>query len=299
MTFVSRSLTAVDHRRASARVQRRHAAAQERPRERDVARAVAGDEPQRGAHHLVLRSLQVAHVQIQVELVVERSQRRDVRLDRQVAVERRLAEGMIADARQTRLAGIGLVAAEPLGQHVADLQVLGLFRRTERQEQLRVHAQRTRFQAKADQQRRAFRQPGIDAPGAPAPRAAGGHARRRLVARRIETVPRDVGLWVPVQALALAVELAEHRHFRRELERKAPLDESLLLRLIRAQQPCRVVTRLAHSPPLRSVVPSIGPEPARPPRTGRSRLRNRARPMFDRDRTAPLRGPLAGHRRHR
>src|SRR5262249_17884313 len=81
--------------RASARVESRNAAAQERPRKRHVARAITRDEPERGAHRFVLRLLQVARPQIKVELVVERSQRGDVRLDRHVAVERRLAEGMI------------------------------------------------------------------------------------------------------------------------------------------------------------------------------------------------------------
>jgi hypothetical protein len=38
-----------------------------------------------------------------------------------------------------------------------------------------------------------------------------------------------------VEPFALAVELAEHRNFRRELERKPPLDEPILLRLIRAE----------------------------------------------------------------
>ena len=46
----------VDHRGAAARVQRGHAAAEERPREGHVARPVAGDEPERGAHHLVRRA---------------------------------------------------------------------------------------------------------------------------------------------------------------------------------------------------------------------------------------------------
>jgi hypothetical protein len=211
-----------------------------------VARAVAGDEPQRGADRLVLRLLQMAHVQVEVELVVERAQRRDVRLDRQVAVERGLPERMIAHTRQTRLARIGLVAAEPLGQHVTDLQMLGFLRRAKRQEQLRVHAERSGLEAEADQQRGALGQTGIDAPGPTAPRPTGRFARRSLVAGGIEAVPRDVRLGIPVQPLALAVQLAEHGHFRGELQWKASLDESLLLRLICAQQPRRVLTRVAH-----------------------------------------------------
>src|SRR5206468_2374728 len=129
---------------------------QERPRERDVTRPVARDEPQRRPHGLVFGLLKVAHVEIQVELVVERAQR------------------------------------GALGQSW------------------------------------------IDAPRAAAPRATRGLARGPGVARRIKAVPRDVGLGVPAQALGLAVELAERRHLRREREREAPLDEPLLLRLVRA-----------------------------------------------------------------
>ena len=46
-----------------------------------------------------------------------------------------------------------------------------------------------------------------------------------------------------MKALGLAVHLAERRHLGRELEREAPLDEALLLLLVRAQQP---IARLAH-----------------------------------------------------
>src|SRR5205807_4699559 len=56
------------------------------------------------------------------------SERGDVCLDRNVSIERSLSERMIADARQAGLAGVGLVAAEPFGQHVTDLEMLGLFR---------------------------------------------------------------------------------------------------------------------------------------------------------------------------
>jgi hypothetical protein len=49
-----------------------------------------------------------------------------------------------------------------------------------------------------------------------------------------------------VQALALAVELAEHGHFRRELKRKPALDEALLLRLVGAEQPVSVLSSVAH-----------------------------------------------------
>src|SRR6185312_15331531 len=100
-----------------------------------------------------------------------------------------------------------------------------------------VHPQRAGLQAEADQERRALGQSGIDAPGPSAPRAARGLARGPVVARGIEAVPRDVGLRVPAKPLGLAVELAERRHLRRELERKAPLDEAFLLRLIGAQEP--------------------------------------------------------------
>src|SRR5437867_3255046 len=188
----------------------------------------------------------MAQIQIQVELVVQRSQRRDVGLHGHVGVERRLRERMIAGACQAGLAGVGLVAAQPRGQHVADLQVLGLFRGTEGQEQLGVHAQRSGLQAEADQQRGALRQSGVDAPRAAAPCPARRLARRLGVAGGVEAIPCDVRLRIPVEALGLAVQLAERRHLRRELEREAPLDEPLLLRLVRAQQPRRVLARLAH-----------------------------------------------------
>ena len=162
---------------------------------------------------------------------------------------------MIADARQAGLAGIGLVAAQPLGQPVTDLEVLGLLRGTEGQEQLGIHAERSGLQAEADQQRGALHQSGIDAPGAAAPRSARGLARRLGEARRIEAVPRDVGLRIPGQALGLAVQLAERRHLRRELQRETALDEPFLLRLVRTQQPRRVIARLAHPQPPRQMIP--------------------------------------------
>src|SRR5262249_26318782 len=101
----------------------------------------------------------------------------------------------------------------------------------------------------ADQQRRALGQAGIDAPGASAPGATRGLTGRPVVASGIEAVPRDIGLGIPGKPLALAVELAERGNLGRELERKAALDEPLLLRLIRAEQLCRVLSHLAHSPP--------------------------------------------------
>src|SRR5262249_30912912 len=165
----------------------------------------------------VFRLLQMAYEQVEIELVVEHAERGDVRLDRQIAIERRLTEGMVADARQARFFWICRVAAESLGEHVTDLQVLGLLGRPEREKKLSVHAERAGFQAKTNQQRRAFRQAGIDTPGAPAPGAARRLARGLVVAGGIEAVPRDVGLRIPVQALALAVELAERRPFRGDL----------------------------------------------------------------------------------
>src|SRR5215472_577718 len=172
--------------------------------------------------------------------------RGDVRLDGHVTVEGGLPERVVAHARQIRFARIGLIAAESLGQHVTDLEMLGLLRRTEREEQLRVHPQRAGLEAEADQERGTLGQSGIDAPGTPTPRAARRLARRLLIARGIEAIPRDVGLGVPAKSLRLAVELAQRRHFRGELERKAPLDEALLLRLIGAQEPRGVLASLAH-----------------------------------------------------
>src|SRR5262249_48808679 len=86
----------------------------------------------------------------------------------------------------------------------------------------------------------------IDAPRATAPGATRRLARLLDVARWIEAVPRDVGLGVPAEPLGLAVELAERGHLWRELQREAPLPEPLLLRLGGAQQPRRVLARLAH-----------------------------------------------------
>src|SRR5215471_21458983 len=120
---------------ASPLVERRHATAEERPRERHVTRAVDGDEPERGAHGLICGLLQMAHVKIEIELIVERPERRDVCFDRKVTVERSLSERMIAGPRQIRLARIRLVATESLRQHVTDLEMLSFLRRTERQEQ--------------------------------------------------------------------------------------------------------------------------------------------------------------------
>ena len=56
----------------------------------------------------------MAHVQVEIELIVERAERGDVRLDGQVTVERRLAERMIADARQARLTRIGHSLLKPV-----------------------------------------------------------------------------------------------------------------------------------------------------------------------------------------
>ena len=217
-----------------------------------------------------------------------------------LAVERRLAERVIADARQARLTGIGLVAAEPLGQHVADLEVLGLLRRTEGQEQLRVHAQRAGLQAEADQQRGALGQPGIDAPGAPAPRAAGRLARRLCRSEPDRSGPTRCRSPGSSASPCLAVELAEHRHFRRELgaESAARRSASPAPDSARSSRVAWSRASLIHQP-FRPVEPGIDPGPARPPRTDRSRSRNRVRPTCDRDRTAPLRVPLAGRRRHR
>jgi hypothetical protein len=237
---------AVDHRRTPAGVQRGDATAEERPGEGNVAPAVAGDEADRAAHDLVPGLLQMTQLEIQVELVVERTQRGDVGLHGNVRVKRRLRERMIAGVRQAGVARIGLVAAQPLGQHVADLQVLGLLGGTEGQEELGVHAERSRLQAEADQQRGALGQAGIDAPGPPAPGPARRLERRLGVAGGVEPVPRDVRFGIPVQPLGLAVQLAERRHLGRKLKREPTLDEPLLLRLVGAQQPRRVLARLAH-----------------------------------------------------
>src|SRR5262249_49533841 len=135
--------------------------------------------------------------------------------------------------------------------------------------------------------------------GAPAPGAARRLARGLVVAGGIEAVPRDVGLRIPVQALALAVELAERRHFRGELKWKAPLDELLLLRLIGAEQPRRVFRHLAHRGTLIAGVSLRGRQPrgkmvdrahrpssarARPPRSASWRPRSRAPPTGGPDR---------------
>jgi hypothetical protein len=289
----------LDHRSPAARIQRRHALAQERPGEGDVTRPVAGDQSQRRSHDLVPGLAQVAQVEIQVQLIVQGSERRDVGLHGHVPVERRLRERMIGDARQARLAGIRRVAPEPLREHVTDLQVLGLLGRPEGQEQLGVHPERPGLEAEADEQRRALRQPRIDTPRSAAPRPARRLARRRVVAGRVEAIPGDVGLGVPVQALGLAVQFAERGHLRHELEWEASLDEPLLLRLVRAQQPRRVIARLAH-PDLRgrshrralraapglprddtrgATPPAASPTPSLTPTAARRPCRCRGRPL--------------------
>src|SRR5438067_12620477 len=93
---------------------------------------------------------------------------------------------MIREARDARVAGIGLLAAEPLREQVTHLEMLRLLRRPEGQEELGVHAQRPRLQAQADQQRGALREPRIDAPRAAAPAPARGLARLLRIARGVE-----------------------------------------------------------------------------------------------------------------
>src|SRR5262249_40323991 len=72
---------------------------------------------------------------------------------------------------------------------------------------------------------------------APAPGEPRRLPRRGRVALGLEPAPRDVPLGIPAETLGLGVELADGRHLGHERERKAPLGEAALLRLIRAKQP--------------------------------------------------------------
>jgi hypothetical protein len=67
---------------ASAIVERGQPAREKRPREHHMALPVAGDQPQRSAPDLILRMLQVAEIEVEVELIVERAERGDECFDR-------------------------------------------------------------------------------------------------------------------------------------------------------------------------------------------------------------------------
>src|SRR5262249_34328935 len=88
----------------------------------------------------------------------------------------------------------------------------------------------------------------VYAPGTAAPRAPGRLERSLGVVRDVETIPRYVGLGIPVEGLGLTVELAERRHLRRELQREPALDKPLLLRLVRAQKTFRMLAGRGHVP---------------------------------------------------
>ena len=140
-------------------------------------------------------------------------------------------------ARATASAGSGLVAAEAPGEEEARLEVLGLLRGAEGQEELGVHAGRPGLEAEADQERGVLAEPRVGAPGPAAPHQARRLAHRRRVRRGVEAAPRDVRLGVPAEPLGLAVQLAQDRVLGREAQREAPLHEALLLGLVAPQQP--------------------------------------------------------------
>ncbi len=196
------------------------------------------------ARDLVAALLEMTQAQVEVELVVEAAERGHESFQRHVGIERHLREGMIARPCDGFVSRIGVVAAETLGEEIAGLEVLGLFGRTEGEEELGVHARRSGLEAKSKQERRALTEPRVHAPGATAPHEPRRLAHRRLVGRGIEAGPRDILGRVPAKALRLTVQLADGRALGLEVQREAPLHEALLLGLIASQQP---VARLCHA----------------------------------------------------
>ena len=221
-------------------VEPRHPVGEERPREEHVALLVPRDQPQHLPGGLVAALLQMAQAEVQIELVVEAAERGHHRLHRQVGIEGHLGEGMIARPRDG-LARNGLVAAEQLGEEEARLEVLGLLGGAEGQEELGVHARGPGLEAEANQERRVLAEPGVGAPGPPAPHEARRLAHGMLIRRGIEAAPRDVRLGVPAQPLGLRVQLAQGRALGCEAQREAPLHEALLLGL---KSPQQLVARL-------------------------------------------------------
>src|SRR5262247_4920239 len=98
----------------------------------------------------------MAHAEIEVDLIVEAAESGHERLRRHVGIERHLGKGLVAELRQRVVAWIGLVATQAFGEQVAGLEVLGLFRGPEREEELRVHPGGARLQAETNEQRRAL-----------------------------------------------------------------------------------------------------------------------------------------------
>src|SRR4029453_12322372 len=152
--------------------------------------------------------------------------------------------GMIARPRDGLVARIGVVAAETLGEQIAGLEVLGLFGRAEGEEELGVHARRAGLETESKEERRAFAEPWVHTPGATAPQEPRRLPNRRLEDHGIEASPRDILRRVPAKALRLTVQLADGRALGLEVQRKAPLDEALLLGLVAPQQP---VAHLCHA----------------------------------------------------
>jgi hypothetical protein len=113
-----------------------------------------------------------------------------------------------------------VVAAETLGEKIAGLEVLGLFGRTEGEEELGVHARRSGLEAESQEERGAFTEPRVDAPGATAPHEPRRLPNRRLEDHGIEAGPRDILRRVPAKALRLTVQLADGRALRLEVQRK-------------------------------------------------------------------------------
>src|SRR5262249_47826987 len=139
-----------------------------------------------------------------------------------------------------RVTRIRKIPSESLGHEEAHFEVLGLLRRAERQEELGVHAHRSRFQAEAHEQRGTLADARVRAPRAATPHEPRGIARLPRVSGEVKTAPRNVRLGIPAEVLGLTVQLPDRRKLGLELERETPLHEAFLLRLVGAKQLLRV-----------------------------------------------------------
>src|SRR6266536_2991486 len=178
----------------------------------------------------------MTQAQVEVELIIEAAERGHESFQRHVGIERHLREGMIARLRDGLVTRVRMIAAEPLGEEIAGLEVLGLFGRTEGEEKLGVHARGTGLETEPKEERGALTEPRVNAPRATAPHEPRRLADRRLVGHGIEAGPRDILRRVPAKTLRLAVQLADGRALRLEVQREAALHEALLLGLIASQQ---------------------------------------------------------------
>ena len=237
----------VDHRGAAARVERGHAAAEERPREGHVPRAVAGDEPERGAHDLVLGA--AADGSGRGSDRADRRARRARRCTPRPARRRRARPGRTDGCWR----GPGRPRPDRARSHRAARPACGRPRGA-------WPPPPDGTTGRAWRPCRATPTPGRSGSAAPcSPSVPGRRSRHggstygraassvalawREVSRRSHAMSVSGFQW---KALAWLYSSRSAGHLRRELERKAALDEPLLLRLVRAQQPRRVLAGLAH-----------------------------------------------------